>query len=122
MKVAMKNPNTGEVKEVKIGWSWTLFLFSGFFGLPLFLRKLHVWGAIYIALWVVFLVTLSIVPGEARVIIVLPLYIVMFGLQSFVAIKGNKMTAKNYLENGWTFVEPDSKLTKMAKMRWGIPA
>jgi len=120
MKVAMKNPNTGEVKEVKIGWSWTLFLFSGFFGLPLFLRKLHVWGAIYIALWVVFLVTLSIVPGEARVIIVLPLYIVMFGLQSFVAIKGNEMTAKNYLKNGWTLVEPDSKLTKMAKMRWGV--
>ena len=120
MKVAMKNPKTGEVKEVKIGWSWTLFLFSGFFGLPLFLRKLHVWGAIYIALWVVNLVTLGIVPGEARVIIVLPLYIVMFGLQNFVAIKGNEMTAKKYLENGWTFVEPDSKLTKMAKMRWGI--
>jgi len=120
MKVAMKNPKTGEVKEVKIGWSWTLFLFSGFFGLPLFLRKLHVWGAIYIALWVVHLVTLGIVPGEARVIIVLPLYIVMFGLQIFVAIKGNGMTAKNYLKNGWTFVEPDSKLTKMAKMRWGI--
>ena len=120
MKVAMKNPKTGEVKEVKIGWSWTLFLFSGFFGLPLFLRKLHVWGAICLALWVVHLLTIGIVPGEARVIIILPLYIVMFGLQSFVAIKGNEMTAKNYLENGWTFVEPDSKLTKMAKMRWGI--
>ncbi len=116
----MKNPKTGEVKEVKIGWSWTLFLFSGFFGLPLFLRKLHVWGAIYLALWVVHLVTLGIVPGEARVIIVLPNYIVMFGLQCFVAIKGNEMTVKNYLENGWTFVDPDSKLTKMAKMRWGI--
>ena len=120
MNVAMKNPKNGEVKEVQIGWSWTLFLFSGFFGLPLFLRKLHVWGAIFIALWVVHLVTLSIVPGEARVIIVFPLYIVMFGLESFVAIKGNEMTAKNYLENGWTFVEPDSKPTKMAKMRWGI--
>jgi hypothetical protein len=108
------------VKEVKIGWSWPLFLFSGFFGLPLFLRQLHVWGAIYIALWVVFLVILSIEPGEARVIFVLPLYIVMFGLQNFVAIKGNEMTAKNYLEKGWTFVEPDSKQTKMAKMRWGI--
>jgi len=120
MKVAMKNPKTGEVKEVKIGWSWTLFLFSGFFGLPLFLRQLHVWGAIYIALWVIHLATLTFIPGEARAIIVLPNYIVMFGLQCFVAIKGNEMTAKNYLKNGWTFVEPDSKLTKMAKMRWGI--
>lgn len=118
----MKNPKTGEVKEAKIGWSWTLFLFSGFFGLPLFLRKLHVWGAIYLALWVVHLATLTFIPGEARAIIVLPNYIVMFGLQCFVAIKGNEMTAKNYLKNGWTFVEPDSKLTKMAKMRWGITA
>ena len=121
MKVAMNNPKTGEVKEVKIGWSWTLFLFSGFFlGLPLFLRKLHVWGSIYIALCVVYVATIGIVPGEAAIIILLPLYIVMFGLQIFVAIKGNEMTAKKYLENGWRFVEPDSKLTKMAKMRWGI--
>lgn len=120
MKVAMKNPNTGEVKKVKIGWSWTLFLFSGFFGLLLFLRRLHVWGAIYIALWVIHLATLTFIPGEARAIIVLPNYIVMFGLQCFVAIKGNEMTVKNYLKNGWTLVEPDSKLTKMAKMRWGV--
>ena len=49
MKVAMKNPKTGEVKEVKVGWSWTLFLFSCFFGLPLFLRKLNLWGGICVA-------------------------------------------------------------------------
>ena len=53
MKVAMTNPKTGEVREVKVGWSWILFLFSGFFGLPLFLRKLHVWGGIFLIIWLI---------------------------------------------------------------------
>ena len=30
MKIAMKNPRTGEIKEVKVGWSWTLFYFQVF--------------------------------------------------------------------------------------------
>lgn len=120
MKVAMKNPKTGEIKEVKVGWSWTLFLFSGFFGLPLFLRRLHVWGAIFLALWVVNLVAPAIVPGDEGTVIAVILSFVSLGLGIFIAIKGNEMTAKNYLESGWVFVEPDSELTKMAKMRWGI--
>lgn len=34
--------------------------------------------------------------------------------------KGNEMTTKKYLENGWVFAEPDNEPTKMAKLRWGI--
>ena len=64
MKVAMTNPKTGEVKEVKVGWSWILFLFSGFFGLPLFLRKLHVWGGIFLILWIVYIIAPSIMQNE----------------------------------------------------------
>lgn len=121
MKVAMKNPKTGEIKEVKVGWSWTLFLFSGFFGLPLFLRRLHVWGAIFLVFWVS---STLIVPGifteDDGVVVQIGLFLVSMGLNIFIAIKGNEMTAKNYLENGWTFVEPESELTKLGKMRWGI--
>ncbi|MBM4128475.1 MAG: hypothetical protein FJ247_14360 [Nitrospira sp.] len=120
MKVAMKNPKTGEIKEVKVGFSWTLFLFSGFFGLPLFLRKLHAWGAIFLAFWVVNLIAPAAVPGNEGVGIAVIIFFIFLGLEIFVGIKGNEMTAKNYLENGWVFVEPDSELTKMAKMRWGI--
>ena len=64
MKVAMTNPKTGEVKEVKVGWSWILFLFSGFFELPLFLRKLHVWGGIFLILWIVYIIAPSIMQNE----------------------------------------------------------
>ena len=50
MQVVMKNPRTGQLRDVKIGWSWTLFLFSHFFGLPLFLRKLNMWGCVFLVL------------------------------------------------------------------------
>ena len=35
MKIAMKNPKSGEIKEITVGWSWMLFLFSGCLGIPL---------------------------------------------------------------------------------------
>lgn len=47
MFVLMKNSKTNETKEVKVGFSWTLFFFSGFFGIPLFLRKLYRWGGVF---------------------------------------------------------------------------
>ena len=65
MLVSMKNPKIGEIKEVKVGFSWILFLFSGFFGLPLFLRKLYVWGGVFLALWVVNVI-LGIVAEESE--------------------------------------------------------
>jgi hypothetical protein len=45
---------------------------------------------------------------------------VFLGLQIFMGIKGNEMTAKNYLESGWVFSEPDSEQVKIAKARWGF--
>jgi len=116
MKVAMKNPKTGEIKEVKVGFSFILFFFSGWFGIPLFLRKLHVWGGIFLALWI----TQAILEALAEEIFAVFLMIVMIGLAIFLGVKGNEMTAKNYLENDWEFVEPDSEITRMAKAKWGI--
>ena len=49
----VQDPQTGELKEVKAGWSWTLFLRSGIFGQPLFLLKLHIWGFVFLVLCVV---------------------------------------------------------------------
>jgi len=120
MKVAIKNPKTGEIKEVKVGWSWVLFLFSGLFGLPLFLRKLNVWGAVFLSLWVLLMIAPAVILGEEGQTIYILLNLIFLGLEIFLGIKGNEMTVKNYLENNWVFVDPDSELTKMAKMRWGI--
>lgn len=120
MKVPMKNPATGEIKMVKVGWSWVLFLFSGFLGLPLFLRRLNVWGAIFLALWAINLILPSMLGEEEGMIMGLIFMLIFLGLQIFLGIKGNEMTAKNYLELGWKFANPDDEVTKSAKMRWGI--
>ncbi len=119
MQIVLKNPKSGELREVKVGWSWTLFFFSWFAGLPLFLRKLNGLGAIFLALFVVDIATaipLSEIMEQTSVLIAL----IQISISIWLAIKGNEMTAKNYLELGWEFVDPDSDVTKMAKGKWGI--
>ena len=49
----LENPKTGAVKPFRDGFDWILFLFSGALGIPLFLRGLPLWGAVFVALWVV---------------------------------------------------------------------
>ena len=117
MKVQLKNTTTGEVVQIKVGWSWTLFFFAGFFGLPLFLRKLHVWGGVFFGLLILDLVLINIDPILSFMLF-LP---TMMGMSIWIAIKGNEMTAKNFLERGYEFVDPDSDVVRFAKVRWGLP-
>mgnify|MGYP003575809149 FL=1 len=117
--IAMKNPRTGEVKEVKVGWSWILFLFSGFFGLPLFLRKLTMWGGVFLAISALSMVGNLGQSDEAAGLVFL-MFFVSLGLSIFMGVKGNELTAKNYLEHGWTFVDPQAEQTRIAKVKWGI--
>ncbi|AVJ29090.1 hypothetical protein CLM73_19290 [Achromobacter spanius] len=115
----MQNPKTGEIKQVKVGWSWTIFLFSGMFGIPLFLRGLHVWGAVFLAVGAINLI-MPEPTEEVQAIAVLIHAAIYLGLQLYMSIKGNELTAKNYLEKNWTFVDPESEDTALAKQRWGI--
>ena len=119
MKVGMRNPKTGEIKEVKVGWSWTIFFFSGILGIPLFLRGLHMWGAVFLAIGTINVVVPT-PTDEAQALAVVINALIFLGLQVFMSIKGNELTAKNYLEKDWTFVDPESENTKQAKQRWGI--
>lgn len=121
MVVSMKNPKIGEIKEVKVGFSWILFLFSVFFGLPLFLRKLYIWGGVFLALWVVHIM-LGIIgqESETAAIFYVLLQFIFIGLMIFMGIKGNELTAKNYLEQGWEFVDNDSEVVQQAKRKWNI--
>ena len=121
MNVAFKNPKTGEVKEVKCGFSWILLLFSSIFWLPLFMRRLYIWGAIFAAIVIGNIIALSAARDQDAAVGANLLFgLISIGLSIYLAIKGNEMTAKNYLENGWAFVEPDSEITKIVKQRWGI--
>ncbi|QKF78228.1 hypothetical protein [Arcobacter defluvii] len=121
MKIEMTNPKTGEVKEIKVGWSWILFLFSSFFGLPLFLRRLYIWGGILLSLGIVYIIAPSMMYDEEESLgLIIVLNLVFLGLQIWLGIKGNEMTAKNYLELGWHFTNPNSDEVKFAKGKWGI--
>lgn len=121
MKVAFKNPKTGELKAVKIGFSWVLVLFSGVFGLPLFLRQLYGLGA-FMAAWRVFVILISIIPmsADAREGLVPLLLVVDVGLVVWLGLKGNEYTGKNLLNHGWVFAKPDSLEAQFAASRWGI--
>jgi hypothetical protein len=63
MKVAFRDSISGKVKSVGIGWSWTLFLFSGLFGIPLFRRRLYLWGSICLTLACMFLLSFLLIIG-----------------------------------------------------------
>ena len=123
MKVQLINPRTGELKAIKVGFSWTLFLFAGFFGIPLMLRKLYGWAALFLAISLLspFAMDLANAETDHEVFIAFTL---TFGFQLaallIIAIKGNELTAKRLIDKGWTFANPDSLETQLAKRKWGF--
>lgn len=119
MQVSFKNIKTGEIRQVKIGFSWILFLFSFAFGIPLFLRRLYVWGAIFFVLEVL-LIVLPIHEVEFTPLDFI--WIAMLALSGYMGVKGNEITAKNYLENGWEFAGDmnEEATVKFAKTQWRL--
>jgi len=118
--VPFKQPRTGEVRTVKVGWSWVLFFWSGVLGIPLFLRRLNVWGFVFLALWIVNILA-SVISYQAEGVSGVT-FLVALALQIWLGIKGNEMTAKNYLEQGWEFAEPTAEATRIGRAAWGITA
>jgi hypothetical protein len=72
-------------------------------------------------LWIVYIIAPSIMQNEEEALgLMILLNLVFLGLQIWLGIRGNEMTAKNYLELGWNFTNPDSDEVKFAKGKWGI--
>lgn len=120
MSVLFKNPDTDQIKQVKVGFSWTLLLFSGFFGLPLFMRRVYpwAWGMLALALAHGFVGTM--IPGVDRGSVQFMLGVLQFALQVYLGFNGNKITAKHYLKKGWTLIEPNSLISRGAMARWHL--
>ena len=119
VSVAFESPQTGEVRQVKVGFSWALFFFSGVFGIPLFRRKLIAWGWVMLA-YNIAAVLLLIGSRKTDSGASLIMNVVIWFALAYLGFKGNEITAKNYLASGWRFVEPGSDLTRYAKMKWHI--
>jgi hypothetical protein len=120
MSVIFRHKSGGEAKEVKVGFSWILFLFAGCLGIPLFLRRLHVWGAVFLALWIVDVLVAVMASPEDASLMVFSINLIFGGLQIWLGIKGNEMTAKNLLENGWEFTDSSSDAVRFARLKWDL--
>jgi hypothetical protein len=125
MKIPLKNPNTGEIRQVKVGFSWTLLLFSGFFGIPLFFRGLPGWGLLMLVLSLSHPVVAALHPllgiswtdlGAVQGII----GAIQLALCIYLGFNGNKLTAKDYLREGWTVLDRNSPVAKVAASRWRL--
>lgn len=124
MNVKLRNERSGGLMEIKVGWSWALFLFSGFLGIPLFLRKLNMWGAMMLTIcilsWVLNVISHSSDRMLQADILLLIVNIAQLSLMIFFGIKGNELTAKNLLENGWVFSDKDDQATTYARTVWAL--
>lgn len=119
IKVALQNPQTKELRQVKVGWSWVLFFFSHFFGIPLFRRKLMSWAYLFLGFDVVFLLA-ALSHGPISSFVSFVSLVAEWALLFLLGFKGNEITAKTWLSQGWQFTEPSADATKFAKLQWGI--
>lgn len=125
MKVPFKNPRTGELKQIKVGFSWTLLLFSAFFGLPLFLRGLTGWGWAMLALSLGHPLVVALHPafgiswadlGALHAI----LGTAQLACKIYLGFEGNRLTGRHLLREGWVPLDPDSLAAKEASARWRL--
>jgi hypothetical protein len=121
MKVALRHPETGDVKFVPLGWSWSLFLGAGLFGLPLFTRGLALWGTGVLALWCLqFAVPLAAAPDADADLLQDILFIAAIGVCVYLGGKGNALSGKHYLACGYDFAEPNAMEARLAVDAWGV--
>ncbi len=125
MKVPFKNPRTGELRQIKLGFSWTLFFFSDFFGLPLFLRGLAGWGWLMLALSLAHPLVVALHPafgiswadlGALHAL----LGTIQLGCKLYLGFDGNRLTGRHWLREGWTPMDPESPVAKEAAARWRL--
>ena len=94
-RVTMRNPHTGELKQIKDGFSWTSFLFWDCLGIPLFLRGLTGYGIFGL----VFGIVTILLPPEAMV----ALLIVSLVVGAWLGSIANPEHEKALLREGWVY-------------------
>jgi hypothetical protein len=116
--IVLRHPRSGEGRRIKVGFAWDLFLFAGAFGVPLFLRGLHAWGAAILALWLVDLALGWMAGGMPGTALQSALFVVFLALQLWLGLKGNALTARLLLERGWTLDQPEDAAARRVVERW----
>ena len=119
--IHLKQKQSGKEKRISTGFAWDLFLCAGLFGVPLFWRRLHSWGAVILALWCVDLIIgrLPISAATAHSSEA-ALFVAFLLLQLFLGFMGNRLTARAFLAHGWTLDQPSDLGTKRVIERWRL--
>jgi hypothetical protein len=121
MQISLRHAGTGDLRTVDTGWSWSLFIASGFLGLPLFFRGLALWGTVMMVTWSLSLVPLVVTrPDTGLHMVDWGLTIVSLALCAFLGLKGNALTAKRYISLGYEFVDPDGAEARFAAQSWDL--
>lgn len=119
MTVSFRNSISGELRQVGVGRSWTLFLSACFLGVALFRRGLAAWGFLFLMLSMTDLaVSLFIDRGTDALSNLITC--VALALAIWIGMKGNEMTAKNLLAHGWLMTEPRSEAARYAVQKWDL--
>ena len=118
--VLFKHPSGARAKRVKLGFAWDLFLFSGVFGVPLFLRGLPNWGAAMLGLWLVDLGLGRFGRGPLQHPAEAALFASFLGLQLWLGFRGNALTARACRARGWTADNPRDAGVRLALEKWGV--
>ena len=134
-KLEMYRPANGEKKEMTAGFNWQILLIGGFFGLPLFFKRLWGWA------WLMFsLSTFQFVGFYLRMKRILAASTVeeYYALQSqsdplgsavsfilllftvLLAFKGNEWAVKRLLKKGWRFTDVADPSVQAAVKKWKI--
>jgi len=123
MSITLRHTGTGHLKFVDTGWSWSLFLSSGFLGLPLFFRGLALWGTVMMFAWALSLAPLMMaISGVGTDLAALDwaLALIVGVLCVFFGFKGNALAARRYISLGYEFANPDSAEARAATQSWGL--
>ncbi len=118
--VVFRSPSGQRAKRVKFGFAWDLFLFAGFFGVPLFLRGLSTWGAVVLGLWLADLGFGRLVPPVLRLPLELALFAAFLGLQIYLGLRGNALTARACRARGWQPEAARDPAVRRALAAWGL--
>lgn len=125
--VLLRNPATNEAKRIKIGFSWTTFLFADFFGIPLFLRRLYSLGLVCVlfsvfSFMIMFLLSRPVPQQSAEDFFYLGigLFCIWSLLGLYMGDRANRDYGKKLLAQGWIFAEPASGAAKLARKKWEV--
>ena len=103
--IQFTNPITSKIKNIKVGWSWTLFFFSGI-GVPLFIRGLHGWG-VGMIIFNIIIGFISEVEHLKHLLVHIEIILrtLLLILSINLGINGNEMGKKELLKKGWVITK-----------------